>query len=55
MLRVALADTPLDLQVTVTGQDPVVVEGPIVHVHEAAPDESAFLGPRPAALEIPDL
>jgi hypothetical protein len=55
MFRVALADTPLALQVTVTGQDPVVVEGPIVQVQETAPDGSAFFGPSPVALETPDL
>jgi hypothetical protein len=55
MFRVELADTPLAMQVTVTGQDPVVVEGPIVQVHETAPDESAVLALRPVALDIPDL
>jgi hypothetical protein len=55
MFRVAVAETPPDLHVTVTGHEPVVVEGPIVQVHETAPDVSAFCGPRPAALEIPDL
>jgi hypothetical protein len=55
MFRVALAETPPDLQVTVTGHEPAIVEGPIVHVQETAPDVSAFLAPSPVALEIPDL
>ena len=55
MFRVALAETTLALQVTVTGHEPGVVEGPIVQVHETVPDVSAFLAPSPAAFEIPDL
>jgi hypothetical protein len=55
MYRKALAGAPLAVQVTITFHDPGVVEGPIVHVHETAPDESALFGPRPAAFEGPDL
>ena len=55
MLRVALPDCPFLEQVTVTGHEPRVVEPPMSQVQEVAPEESAVFGPRPAALDGPDL
>jgi hypothetical protein len=43
------------VQVTVTGQLPAVVRGPTLQVQDAIPLLLAVLGPRPAAVEGPDL
>jgi hypothetical protein len=52
---VALALEPPLVQRTVTGQLPGVVREPTVQLQEMVPLALAFFGPRPAALEGPDL
>jgi hypothetical protein len=52
---VALALVPLLVQRTVTGQLPGVVRKPTVQLQDTAPLALAFFGPRPAALDGPDL
>jgi hypothetical protein len=46
---------PPALQVTVTGHEPTVVREPIFQVQLTLPVPLAVLGPRPAALDGPDL
>jgi hypothetical protein len=50
-----LLDAPPFEQVTVTGQLPGVVRPPTFHVQDAIPVEFADVGPRPDAVEGPDL
>jgi hypothetical protein len=52
---VALALVPPLAQRTVTGQLPGVVRELTVQLHMTAPAAPAVLGPRPAALDGPDL
>jgi hypothetical protein len=52
---VALALVPPIVQRTVTGQLPGVVREPTVQLQDTTPLALAVLGPRPAALEGPDL
>jgi hypothetical protein len=47
--------SPLFEQVTVTGQLPAVVLVPTFQVHEATPELLAYFGPRPEAVDGPDL
>jgi hypothetical protein len=47
--------SPLLLQLTVTGQLPAVVRVPTFHVQDATPLPFAYFGPKPLAVDGPDL